>query len=45
MLNTIYKNCIVNSINDAVQSHVLFGILCIHLGTCVLFKRTFTKYK
>lgn len=45
MLKTMYKNCMVNSTKDEVHSHVLFGILCIHLGTCEEFISVFTKYK
>lgn len=41
----MYKKCIVNSIKAEAQSHVLFGILHIHLGICVLFKSVLTKYK
>lgn len=35
----------INSIKAEVQSHVLLGILCIHLGICELFKSVLTKYK
>lgn len=41
----MYKKLIVNSTKDDAQSHVLFGILCIHLGICVLFKSVFAKYR